>query len=138
VQEAGVADKVHFAGYISREELAESYRSADIFLSASHCDGSSVSLMEALACGLPAIVSNIPGNLEWVRHGEQGWVFSDGDADQMAILMRSAREEPALSEYASRARSLAEQKADWSRNFLVLLQAYEAAAQMENRAAVAG
>jgi len=138
VQEAGVADKVHFTGYISREELAESYRSADIFLSASHCDGSSVSLMEALACGLPAIVSNIPGNLEWVRHGEQGWVFSDGDADQMAILMRSAREEPALSEYASRARSLAEQKADWSRNFPVLLQAYEAAAQMENRAAVAG
>lgn len=138
VKEAGVEDKVYFAGYISRDELPDSYRSADIFLSASHCDGSSVSLMEAMACGLPAIVSDIPGNLEWVRHGEQGWVFGDGDADEMATMMRSACQERALSEYAIRARSLAEQKADWRRNFPVLLKAYEAAVQMENRAAVAG
>ena len=55
------------------------YRAADLYLSASHSDGSSVSLMEALGCGLPVLVSDIPGNREWVTDGEQGWLFPDGD-----------------------------------------------------------
>lgn len=125
VTETGVADKVHFGGYVDRAGLPDSYRSADVFLSASHCDGSSVSLMEALACGVPAIVSDIPGNLEWVREGKQGWVFADGDVDQLARLIQSARYEPALANYGARARDLAEKQADWRRNFAVLLDAYE-------------
>ena len=133
VEKAGVTDKVHFGGYVSRDELPYTYRSADIFLSASHCDGSSVSLLEALACGLPGIVSDIPGNREWVSSGEQGWVFHDGDADEMSALMHTARHEPALVEYAARARAMAEQKADWRSNFPVLLQAYEAANSQQNR-----
>ncbi len=133
VNEAGAADKVHFGGYVDRDGLTDSYRSADVFLSASHCDGSSVSLLEALACGVPALVSDIPGNLEWVRDGEQGWVFRDGNVEQMATLMRSARREFALAEYGARARALAEEKADWRQNFPILLDAYEKALQIGTR-----
>jgi glycosyltransferase involved in cell wall biosynthesis len=131
VDAASVADRVHFGGYVDRNGLPDTYRSADVFLSASHCDGSSVSLMEALACGVPAIVSDIPGNLEWVREGEHGWIFRDGDVEQMAGLMVAACSDTALDAYGARARELAEQKANWQRNFTVLLDAYEKALRTE-------
>ena len=57
---------------------------ADLYISPSHVDGSSVSLMEALACGLPCLVSDIPANQEWVREGENGWLFPDGDDERLA------------------------------------------------------
>lgn len=125
VEEEGITDKVFFGGFVARDGLPDSYRSADVFLSASHCDGSSVSLMEALACGVPALASDIPGNLEWVRSGKNGWIFQDSDFKQMAALMQIARHEPALEQLSHQARALAEEKADWSRNFAVLLEAYE-------------
>jgi glycosyltransferase involved in cell wall biosynthesis len=129
IREAGVADKVHFGGFVDRVGLPDSYRSADVFLSASHCDGSSVSLMEALACGVPALISDIPGNMEWVNDGKEGWIFHDGDVDQMASLMHSARHESNLAGYSRCARAQAEAHADWRRNFPILLKAYDHAAR---------
>lgn len=129
-EEAGVLDKIHFAAFVGRADLPASYHAADVFLSASHCDGSSVSLMEALACGKPALVSNIPGNLEWVRAGENGWFFQDGDIDELAAMMVKISKEDNLAEMSRKARLLAEEKADWSRNFNELLRAYEAASDL--------
>lgn len=59
LQDGMVIDKVHMPGQIGFADLPAYYRAADLYISASHTDGSSVSLMEALACGLPAAVSNI-------------------------------------------------------------------------------
>ncbi len=87
---------------------------ADLYISPSHVDGSSVSLMEALACGIPCLVSDIPANKEWVTEGENGWLFPDGDADALAekILSAIARRET-LPEVGRSARQVAEQRADW-------------------------
>lgn len=128
VSDHDLADQVHFGGQASLDELPDVYRSADIYLSASHSDGSSVSLMEALACGLPVVVSDIPGNLEWVEEGKQGWLFKNGDAQDLAqkILLAATQLDKIEALKASN-RTLAEQRADWNKNFLVLLKAYEAA-----------
>lgn len=128
--DAGVTDKVHFGDYAPRAELPAIYRSADVFLSASHCDGSSVSLMETLACGRPALVSNIAGNLEWVTEGQNGWIFKDNDSHGLAKKILAAAQSTNLIEMGMSARRTAEQKADWSRNFLVLLRAYQAAVEL--------
>ena len=134
VMESGMAERVYFGGYVSRDELPTTYRSADLFISASHCDGSSVSLMEALACGRPAIVSDIPGNLEWVEDGRQGWVFKDGDYEALSAQILAASRDGALTEKSLSARQQAEAKADWERNFNVLLEAYEAAIELKTPA----
>lgn len=128
VTDHGLADKVHFGGHASLDQLPDIYRSADIYLSASHSDGSSVSLMEALACGLPVVVSDIPGNLEWIEDGRQGWLFKDGDAMDFAqkILLASSQM-GSLHHIKTGSRLLAEQRADWTKNFPVLLKAYDAA-----------
>jgi glycosyltransferase involved in cell wall biosynthesis len=125
VRRAGLEDRIHFGGQVPGSELPAYYRAADVYVSASRSDGSSVSLMEALACGLPALVSDIPGNREWVMPGRNGWLFRDGHAGVLFEGMRSASESRhALPELARGARAVAVERADWRANFQHLLRAY--------------
>jgi glycosyltransferase involved in cell wall biosynthesis len=126
----GVLDKVHFPGQVSQADLPDYYRAADLYVSASHSDGSSISLLEAMACGRPALVSDIPGNLEWVEPGVQGWWFPDGDTNALAqAILHAVDNRERLPEMGYAARLLAKQRADWKKNFQQLLQAYEIALQ---------
>lgn len=122
----GVYDRVDFGGQVRYVDLPRSYRMADVYISASHVDGSSVSLMEALASGLPCLVSDIPANQEWVTDGQNGWLFPDGDADALAArILQAMHRREELSEMGLAARRLAESHADWKKNFLVLLATYQ-------------
>jgi len=124
----GVIDRVFFGGQASFSEIPRYYRKADLFISASHVDGSSVSLMEALACGLPALVSDIPANREWVTGSNNGWLFPDGDADALAtMILEIVANREQLAGVSRVARAVAEERADWNKNFQKLLQAYELA-----------
>jgi glycosyltransferase involved in cell wall biosynthesis len=81
--------------------------------------------MEALACGLPCLVSDIPANKEWVQEGYNGWLFRDGDVDDLAAKIAQALENrKLLSQIGQNARIIAEERADWRKNSEILLQAY--------------
>jgi len=122
----GVLDRVQFGGQISQTDLPRWYHMANLYISPSHVDGSSVSLMEALACGLPALVSDIPANKEWVSEGINGWLFPDGDADALAEkILTVIAQRKKLTQIGRAARRSAEERADWKKNFEVLLNAYE-------------
>jgi glycosyltransferase involved in cell wall biosynthesis len=124
----GVEERVAFPGQINNRDLPRYYHMADLYISPSHVDGSSVSLMEALACGLPCLVSDIPANKEWVFEGENGWLFPDGDANALAAKILGAMEKrESLAEMGKNARSVAESRADWKKNVRKLLAAYEQA-----------
>ena len=126
LEAGGVAGRVTFAGQISQKDLPRYYRMADLYVSPSHVDGSSVSLMEALACGLPCLVSDIPANREWISDGANGWLFPDGNAEALAAGIRKAFSGRAAARKISQAaRRTAEEKADWRKNFQTLLEAYE-------------
>jgi glycosyltransferase involved in cell wall biosynthesis len=126
----GVLERVQFGGQISQTEMPRWINMADVYISPSHVDGSSVSLMEALACGLPALVSDIPANKEWVSEEVNGWLFPDGNAEALAekILAVSAQRKK-ISQIGKAARKSAEERADWKKNFGILLAAYEKAVQ---------
>jgi glycosyltransferase involved in cell wall biosynthesis len=126
--EGGVLDRVSFPGQVSYDELPGCYRSADLYVSASHSDGTSISLLEAMACGKPALVSDIPGNREWVTPGENGWWFPDGSVDALAeTILGAAAQRSRLPGMGRAARCTAEQRADWEKNFPELLRAYRIA-----------
>lgn len=130
LMEAGLLDRVHFGGQVSQADLPRYYQVADLYVSASHSDGSSVSLLEALASGVPVLVSDIPGNLEWIQEGTNGWLFPDGDSEAISKKIIAAyhnREKLAPLQAVNRA--LAEARADWSKNFQKLQQAYDLAQQ---------
>jgi glycosyltransferase involved in cell wall biosynthesis len=126
LQSGGVLDRVTFGGHVSQNDLPHWYHMADLYISPSHVDGSSVSLMEALACGLPCLVSDIPANKEWVVENENGWLFRDGDVDHLAEkILRVVEKRDTLNKISTCARDVAERRADWVKNSAVLMKVYE-------------
>jgi glycosyltransferase involved in cell wall biosynthesis len=122
----GVADRVYLPGQVSQMELPRYFRNADLYLSASHSDGTSISLLEAMACAKPVIVSDIPGNKEWVTPGVNGWLFPDGNEDALVNSIQRALEgRDRLQAMGQAARELAEQRANWPENFQQMLKAYQ-------------
>ncbi|ABL79118.1 glycosyltransferase family 4 protein [Thermofilum pendens] len=63
---------VVFLGYVKHENMPSIYREANLFLLPSRSEGMPLSLLEAQACGLPAVASKIPGVLDIVRDGVTG------------------------------------------------------------------
>jgi glycosyltransferase involved in cell wall biosynthesis len=122
----GVADRVYLPGQVSQMDLPRYFRNADLYLSASHSDGTSISLLEAMACAKPVIVSDIPGNKEWVTPGVNGWLFPDGDEDSLAKSIERAMEDKVrLQTMGQAAREITEKRANWPDNFKQMLKAYE-------------
>lgn len=121
---AGVWEQISMPGQIGFQALPRYYRLADVYLSASHSDGTSVSMLEAMACGRPVIVSDLPSNREWITPGEVGWLFPKGDWQALAHTMEQAiLNRKKLKQMGRAARQLVEERADWQRNFPKLYQA---------------
>jgi len=98
----GLDDLITFVGQRPPEELPALLRRANFYVSASSSDGTSTSLLEALATGLYPIVSNIRANLAWIRDGETGRLFEVGDPSRLANALSDAIESPEAIEVASR------------------------------------
>lgn len=83
----GIAERVDWLGRVT--DPFPLYRSAGIFCLPSRHEGTPNALLEALACGLPAIVSDAsPGPLDYVRDGESGLVVPCDDVAALATALR--------------------------------------------------
>lgn len=80
--EQNVEKQVHFLGY--RTDIKELLASSDIFLFSTLQEGLPRSLSEAMACGLPCVVSEIRGNIELVHDGENGYTCDTIDCEAFA------------------------------------------------------
>jgi glycosyltransferase involved in cell wall biosynthesis len=83
--ELGLSDWVEFEGYVPREEMPQVYRSADIFVLPSANEGMSVATLEAMASGLPLVVTRASG-LEELVNGN-GYTFAWGDVKELADVL---------------------------------------------------
>jgi L-malate glycosyltransferase len=126
---------VFLTGQIAYHELPKIYRQADMYIAATHSDGTSISMLEAMACAKPVLVSDIPGNREWIENGRNGWLFPDGDAAALAsAILNAAENRPKLAEMGRAARQVAEQRANWHQNFPKLMNAFEIALNLPSGA----
>ncbi|MFW5702321.1 MAG: glycosyltransferase family 4 protein, partial [Bacteroidota bacterium] len=73
---------IYLLGRIPREELPELYSAADVFLFPSEADTFGMSVLEAQACGVPAIVSDKGGPRDIVIDGETGYVAAVGNREE--------------------------------------------------------
>jgi glycosyltransferase involved in cell wall biosynthesis len=128
IARAGLEDRVQLPGQVRFRDLPGYYRAADLYVSASRSDGTSISLLEAMACGRPVLVSDLPANREWVQPDQNGWLFRSGSVEDMRdkILGAVANREM-NSALGERARRIAELRADWRENKRHLQSAYERA-----------
>jgi glycogen synthase len=113
-EELGVADLIRYVGSVSYDRLEKSYQDADIFVLTSLSEGMPSVILEAMGCGLPIIASDVGGNNEIVKEGENGFLIQGDDsstlAQQLALLINNPAERKRMGEY-SRELSL---KYDWS------------------------
>ncbi len=89
-------DNVRFLGH--REDAADWYSAFDAFCLPSSFEGMSNSLMEAMAAGLPVLVSDIPPNQELVKHDVDGYHVKMGDSTGYAQFLRKLIDEPATAQ----------------------------------------
>jgi len=113
----GVASSVDWLGRVPEEQVPFLLTSHHLHISAARSDGSSVSLLQALACGRPSAVADIPSNREWITPGVNGFIFPTGDYHRLAeILRQAASGEVDLEVMGRTARATAEERADWAAN----------------------
>ena len=93
VEENGVSAQVSLVEQIPQEKLIDCYKSADLFFSPSIIEGLSLVSIEALAAGLPLVVTGVPGNDDVVRDTGCGIVVQDRDIDDMAAGLNALLED---------------------------------------------
>jgi glycosyltransferase involved in cell wall biosynthesis len=117
---------IHLEGRVPHGRLPDYFNEADLYVSSSYSDGTSVSLLEAMACRLPVVVSDLPSNREWVSAGINGWLVPPGDALALSsAILEALEQKERVQVMAEKNISLVRQKADWDKNFSALLIAYE-------------
>ena len=122
-KQLGISDRVKFLGYVPRQDIPALYRKAHVFVLPSFNEGMSVSTLEAMASGLPVIVTNTGGTEELVHHGVNGYVFEWGDLEAfLTHLKNMAKDRQSARRMGMASRKRAEQFS-WSRaanSYLVL------------------
>ena len=93
----GPGDRITFTGRLEPAGIAAELRSADIYVSTSSSDSTSVSLLEAMACGAVPVVTDLDGNREWIRDGVSGLFFRTGDSAALTAAMLSLHEDPVMA-----------------------------------------
>jgi UDP-glucose:(heptosyl)LPS alpha-1,3-glucosyltransferase len=103
---AGIADRVRFLG--GQDDVRPLYAAADCFMLPSRYDPFGSTVLEALAMGLPAIVSSRCGAAEIIEPGANGWICEPDDAQGIARLMQAADRGMHEERMGSAARATAE------------------------------
>ncbi len=127
IRARGLADVIECPGVVPHALLPRYFRAADLYISASLSDGTSVSLLEAMASALPVIVTDLAANREWVTAGRNGWLATPESAEALCSAMLEAAACPAVEsrEIGRRNRLQAERRANWSANFAAVIETYE-------------
>jgi glycosyltransferase involved in cell wall biosynthesis len=93
VQDPWLHGRVHLLGPVPHAHVEHLMNGADLFTLGSHREGSGYALAEALACGLPPVVTDIPSFRAMTGRGAVGWSWPCGDAERLceAILAAASR-----------------------------------------------
>jgi glycosyltransferase involved in cell wall biosynthesis len=126
IREHGLDEKVVMPGLIEESRMPAYFHASDLYLSCSLTDGTSVSLLQAMACGLPVVVTDLPANREWVQEGRNGQVARVGEPEEYArAILRTMQATSSEKRRIARFnRKIIEERADWDKNILLLLATY--------------
>jgi glycosyltransferase involved in cell wall biosynthesis len=125
-QTLGVTDSVRFIGWISDSEYPSYLASSDVYVSTSVSDGTSISLLEALACELAPVVSDIPANRPWVTNDETGFLFPVGEYTILAEKIIQLLNNPnMINNFGEKGRQKVTELAEFQNEMLKVEKLYE-------------
>ncbi len=112
--ELGVSERVRFTGRLDNSELPALYRTASVALNPSLADNMPISLLEAMASGVPIVSTNVGGIPHLVEDGKTAVLVVPRTPHLMAQAILRLVEEPALAGRLSRAGVAASRRYGWS------------------------
>lgn len=125
-KEKGVFDNLIFPGWVRGEEKEELLRNSDIFFLPSYTEGMPMSILDAMGYGLPIISTNVGGIPRLVKEGENGRLYTPGDAIGMAAgigeLLGNTEQRVA---YGKRSRAIVEERYSLEKHLEKIEQVYE-------------
>ncbi len=123
--ETGLSSKINFLGGYDNSSLPPIMNEHDIYLSTSLWDGTSVSLLEAMSCGLFPIISRTKSNCSWIKENQTGLMFECGKVEELAAKIAQAISDNNLFRTAIETnRRVIEEKADRQKNMRMLEDIY--------------
>jgi glycosyltransferase involved in cell wall biosynthesis len=127
-RELGIADRAHFVGRASHEHLPHAYSAMDVlaFPSTGAAEAFGLVAVEAMACGVPVVASNLPGVRSVVADGVTGLLVPPSDAEALAQALSRILDSAMLREGMSRAaRERATSRYSWDRHVDGLIEEYQ-------------
>jgi glycosyltransferase involved in cell wall biosynthesis len=120
------AEAITFAGPVAHPDMPALLAAHDIYLSTARSDTTSVSLLEAMACGLFPVVTDIPANREWINDGENGRLVPPGEPRRLAVAVVDSWRD---AELRARARGInlrvIEERARWDESMRPARQLFD-------------
>jgi glycosyltransferase involved in cell wall biosynthesis len=114
VSELGLTRRISFVGWVARERIADYYRGADVFVTATTWEGMPNTVLEAMACGLPIVGTQASGLCELVHDDLNGYLVPINDptalAQALAGLINNGYERRRMGRQS---RKLAEREFAW-------------------------
>jgi len=125
VRQEKLSDYVCFAGIVDDRDMSQHLNAADIYVTTSLSDGTSASMLEAMACGLPVVVSDAPAYFEWVQDGINGYIVPRKNSKVLAErLIDLIKNQSLRQKMGQRNLQIAQERADWEHNFDILEGVY--------------
>jgi len=123
--ELQLENRIKFLGRIDCAQMSEALRSASLYVSMSLSDGTSLSLLEAMACGTFPIVSDIPANREWITDGVNGYLVPVDVPEKLAQRLTEAWQQPELRRTAAEYNwALVQEKGNYQKNMATIESAF--------------
>jgi len=121
-----VTEHVHFYGLVPYNKIPQFLSAADIYVSTCFVDSTSVSLLEAMACKLAPVVTDIPGNREWIRDSVNGFMFPPRNKAVLAEKIIHLAENKKLREtFGRRCVDIVKKRATWEHCVSKMQAVYE-------------
>ncbi len=112
--EAGLSENIEWHGWVFKNRLLELYQNSHCFINPSFCEGMPNTVLEAMACGLIVIASNVPGNNDIIKHGQNGLLFDLSSHEEMRDFLGVVTKSHNLNEKLKRnARETVLKKFSW-------------------------
>lgn len=114
VSRLGIANRVNLLGRIEKADVPQFLQQGDIFLNTTNVDNAPVSVVEAMACGLCVVSTNVGGIPYLLEHEQDSLLVPPGDAQAMADAIRRILTEQGLAGKLSDNGRAKAQEFDWS------------------------
>ncbi len=124
-KDLAICDSVRFPGWIPGEDLPVYLASSDVYVSTSLSDGTSTSLLEAMAGGLAPVVTDITANRPWVEDGQNGFLFPVKNHEILAAkIVYLLKNTELRNKFGQANRQLVQEKAEFHKEMAKVEQIY--------------